>query len=168
MPVMNCELCGDPWLPRIRAADRGRSRGRRTRDEPGGIGDRAITRFVEDLLLPARLTWGGRWNADRRTCRGLRLTRQRRSCCRTRITSGRSTEPVVIPGDVARLHQVVTNLLPTPACNTGPGTIVTTRLSTGRRTSCCRRSTMGRVFRRAAVRGFRAVRPAIRHGSKRR
>lgn len=42
MPVMNCELpCGDPWLHGIDAADRGRSRGRRTRDEPGGIGDRA-------------------------------------------------------------------------------------------------------------------------------
>ncbi|OOD80768.1 two-component sensor histidine kinase, partial [Mycobacterium tuberculosis] len=39
--------------------------------------------------------------------------------------------PVVIPGDAARLHQVVTNLLANARVHTGPGTIVTTRLSTG-------------------------------------
>ncbi|MCL5932819.1 two-component system sensor histidine kinase TcrY, partial [Neisseria meningitidis] len=40
-------------------------------------------------------------------------------------------EPVVIPGDAARLHQVVTNLQANARVHTGPGTIVTTRLSTG-------------------------------------
>lgn len=38
---------------------------------------------------------------------------------------------MVIPGDAARLHQVVTNLLANARVHTGPGTIVTTRLSTG-------------------------------------
>jgi two-component system OmpR family sensor kinase len=39
-------------------------------------------------------------------------------------------EPVVVAGDAARLHQVVTNLLANARIHTGPGTVVTTRLTT--------------------------------------
>ncbi|MCV6979916.1 ATP-binding protein, partial [Mycolicibacterium pulveris] len=39
-------------------------------------------------------------------------------------------EPVVVLGDAARLHQVVTNLLANARIHTGPGTVVTTRLTT--------------------------------------
>jgi two-component system OmpR family sensor kinase len=38
-------------------------------------------------------------------------------------------EPVVVDGDAARLHQVVTNLLANARIHTGPGTVVTTRLA---------------------------------------
>ena len=39
-------------------------------------------------------------------------------------------EPVVVTGDAARLHQVVTNLLANARIHTGAGTVVTTRLTT--------------------------------------
>jgi two-component system, OmpR family, sensor kinase len=38
-------------------------------------------------------------------------------------------EPVMVSGDAARLHQVVSNLLANARVHTGPGTVVTTRLS---------------------------------------
>jgi two-component system OmpR family sensor kinase len=37
---------------------------------------------------------------------------------------------VIVAGDTARLHQVMTNLLANARVHTGPGTVVTTRLST--------------------------------------
>jgi len=39
-------------------------------------------------------------------------------------------EPVVVVGDAARLHQVLTNLLANARVHTGAGTVVTTRLAT--------------------------------------
>ena len=39
-------------------------------------------------------------------------------------------EPVVVTGDAARLHQVMTNLLANARIHTGVGTVVTTRLTT--------------------------------------
>ena len=39
-------------------------------------------------------------------------------------------EPVTVPGDAARLHQVLTNLLTNARVHTSPGTVVTTQLST--------------------------------------
>ena len=39
-------------------------------------------------------------------------------------------EPVVVAGDAARLHQVMTNLLANARVHTGAGTVVTTRLIT--------------------------------------
>ena len=39
-------------------------------------------------------------------------------------------EPVIVTGDAARLHQVVTNLLANARVHTGAGTVVTTRLIT--------------------------------------
>jgi two-component system, OmpR family, sensor kinase len=41
-------------------------------------------------------------------------------------------EPVVVPGDAARLHQVLSNLLANARIHTAPGTVVTTRLTTER------------------------------------
>ncbi|EUA19202.1 histidine kinase-, DNA gyrase B-, and HSP90-like ATPase family protein [Mycobacterium xenopi 4042] len=37
---------------------------------------------------------------------------------------------MVVAGDAARLHQVMTNLLANARIHTGPGTVVTTRLTT--------------------------------------
>nr|WP_046282679.1 HAMP domain-containing sensor histidine kinase [Mycobacterium sp. UM_NZ2] len=39
-------------------------------------------------------------------------------------------EPVTVPGDAARLHQVLTNLLTNARIHTGPGTVVSTQLTT--------------------------------------
>lgn len=93
-----------------------------------------ITRLVEDLLLLARLDSG------RPLERGpVDMSRLAVDAVSDAHVAGPDhqwaldlpPEPVVIPGDAARLHQVVTNLLANARVHTGPGTIVTTRLSTG-------------------------------------
>ncbi len=93
-----------------------------------------ITRLVEDLLLLARLDSG------RPLERGpVDMSRLAVDAVSDAHVAGPDRqwaldlppEPVVIPGDAARLHQVVTNLLANARVHTGPGTIVTTRLSTG-------------------------------------
>lgn len=93
-----------------------------------------MTRLVEDLLLLARLD------------SGRPLEREPVDLCRVAVDAVNDAhvagpdhqwqldlpdEPVVVAGDAARLHQVVTNLLANARIHTGPGTVVTTRLTTG-------------------------------------
>ncbi|BBX99176.1 two-component sensor histidine kinase [Mycobacterium lacus] len=91
-----------------------------------------ITRLVEDLLLLARLDSGRPLQRE-----PVDLSRLAVDAVSDAHVAGPDhrweldlpEEPVVVPGDAARLHQVLTNLLANARIHTGAGTVVTTRLS---------------------------------------
>jgi two-component system OmpR family sensor kinase len=90
-----------------------------------------MTHLVEDLLLLARLDSGRPLERE-----PVDLSRVAVDAVSDAHVAGPDhqweldlpPEPVVVPGDPARLHQVVTNLLANARIHTGPGTVVTTRL----------------------------------------
>ncbi|HZC54215.1 MAG TPA: HAMP domain-containing sensor histidine kinase [Mycobacterium sp.] len=92
-----------------------------------------VTRLVEDLLLLARLDSGRPLERE-----PVDLSRLAVDAVSDAHVAGPDhqweldlpEEPVVVTGDAARLHQVVTNLLANARIHTGAGTVVTTRLST--------------------------------------
>ncbi|BBZ50511.1 HAMP domain-containing histidine kinase [Mycobacterium heidelbergense] len=92
-----------------------------------------ITRLVEDLLLLARLDSGRPLERE-----PVDLSRLAVDAVSDAHVAGPDhqweldlpEEPVVVTGDAARLHQVLTNLLANARVHTGAGTVVTTRLST--------------------------------------
>ncbi|ORB02477.1 two-component sensor histidine kinase [Mycobacterium mantenii] len=92
-----------------------------------------MTRLVEDLLLLARLDSGRPLERE-----PVDLSRLAVDAVSDAHVAGPDhqweldlpEEPVVVTGDAARLHQVLTNLLANARVHTGAGTIVTTRLST--------------------------------------
>ncbi|BBU20500.1 hypothetical protein MXEN_13756 [Mycobacterium xenopi RIVM700367] len=92
-----------------------------------------MTRLVEDLLLLARLDSGR--PLERKP---VDLSRVAVDAVSDAHVAGPDhqweldlpPEPVVVAGDAARLHQVMTNLLANARIHTGPGTVVTTRLTT--------------------------------------
>jgi two-component system OmpR family sensor kinase len=92
-----------------------------------------MTRLVEDLLLLARLDSGRPLE-----CEPVDLSRMAVDAVSDAHVAGADhqweldlpDEPVIVAGDAARLHQVVTNLLANARIHTGPGTVVTTRLGT--------------------------------------
>lgn len=92
-----------------------------------------ITRLVEDLLLLARLDSGRPLERE-----PVDLSRVAVDAVSDAHIAGPDhqweldlpEEPVVVTGDAARLHQVLTNLLANARIHTGAGTVVTTRLST--------------------------------------
>ncbi|MBO0866577.1 MAG: HAMP domain-containing protein, partial [Mycobacterium sp.] len=91
-----------------------------------------MTRLVEDLLLLARLDSGRPLERE-----PVDLSRMAVDAVNDAHVAGPDhqweldvpNEPVVVAGDAARLHQVMTNLLANARIHTGPGTVVTTRLS---------------------------------------
>ncbi|SOJ57927.1 putative sensor histidine kinase TcrY [Mycobacterium simulans] len=91
-----------------------------------------ITRLVEDLLLLARLDSGRPLERE-----PVDLSRLAVDAVSDAHVAGPDhqweldlpAEPVVVPGDAARLHQVVTNLLANARIHTGAGTVVTMRLT---------------------------------------
>ncbi|BBZ46863.1 sensor histidine kinase [Mycobacterium parmense] len=91
-----------------------------------------MTRLVEDLLLLARLDSGRPLERE-----PVDLSRLAVDAVSDAHVAGPDhqweidlpEEPVVIPGDAARLHQVLTNLLANARVHTGAGTVVTTRLT---------------------------------------
>ncbi len=92
-----------------------------------------ITRLVEDLLLLARLDSGR--PLERETVDLSRLAVDAVSDAHVAGPDHQweldlPEEPVVVTGDAARLHQVLTNLLANARVHTAAGTVVTTRLST--------------------------------------
>jgi two-component system OmpR family sensor kinase len=92
-----------------------------------------MTRLVEDLLLLARLDSGR--PLERKP---VDLSRVAVDAVSDAHVAGPDhqweldlpPEPVVVLGDAARLHQVLTNLLGNARTHTGAGTVVTTRLTT--------------------------------------
>lgn len=92
-----------------------------------------MTRLVEDLLLLARLDSGRPLERE-----PVDLSRLAVDAVSDAHVAGPDhqweldlpEEPVVVSGDAARLHQVLTNLLANARVHTGAGTVVTTRLST--------------------------------------
>lgn len=92
-----------------------------------------ITRLVEDLLLLARLDSGRPLERE-----AVDLSRLAVDAVSDAHVAGPDhqweldlpEEPVVVTGDAARLHQVLTNLLANARIHTAAGTVVTTRLST--------------------------------------
>jgi two-component system, OmpR family, sensor kinase len=92
-----------------------------------------MTRLVEDLLLLARLDSGRPLDRE-----PVDLSRLAVDAVSDAHVAGPDheweldlpAEPVVVTGDAARLHQVVTNLLANARIHTGPSTVVTTRLTT--------------------------------------
>ena len=92
-----------------------------------------MTRLVEDLLLLARLDSGRPLERE-----PVDLTRLAVDAVSDAHVAGPDhqweldlpEEPVVVTGDAARLHQVVTNLLANARIHTAAGTVVTTRLTT--------------------------------------
>jgi two-component system OmpR family sensor kinase len=90
-----------------------------------------MTRLVEDLLLLARLDSGR--PLDREPVDLSRVAVDAVSDAHVAGPDHRweldlPEDPVIVCGDAARLHQVVTNLLANARVHTGPGTVVTTRL----------------------------------------
>ncbi|WP_329790089.1 HAMP domain-containing sensor histidine kinase [Lentzea sp. DG1S-22] len=91
-----------------------------------------MTSLVEDLLLLARLDAGRPLESE-----DVDLSRLVLDVVGDARTAGRDhhwrlalpEEPVVVPGDVQRLHQVLGNLLSNARTHTPPGTTVTTGLS---------------------------------------
>jgi two-component system, OmpR family, sensor kinase len=91
-----------------------------------------MTRLVEDLLLLARLDSGRPLDRE-----PVDLSRVAVDAVSDAHVAGPDQqweldlpeEPVIVDGDAARLHQVVTNLLANARIHTGPGTVVTTRLA---------------------------------------
>jgi two-component system OmpR family sensor kinase len=91
-----------------------------------------MTRLVEDLLLLARLDSGRPLERE-----PVDLSRVAVDAVSDAHVAGPDRqwqldlpeEPVIVAGDAARLHQVVTNLLANARIHTGPGTVVTTRLA---------------------------------------
>ncbi|HET9891037.1 MAG TPA: HAMP domain-containing sensor histidine kinase [Mycobacterium sp.] len=91
-----------------------------------------MTRLVEDLLLLARLDSGRPLERE-----PVDLSRLAVDAVSDAHVAGPDhqweldlpEEPVVVTGDAARLHQVLTNLLANARVHTGAGTVVTTRLS---------------------------------------
>ncbi|WP_343601219.1 HAMP domain-containing sensor histidine kinase [Mycobacterium sp.] len=92
-----------------------------------------MTRLVEDLLLLARLDSGRPLERE-----PVDLSRMAVDAVSDAHIAGPDhqwrldlpEEPVIVAGDAARLHQVMSNLLANARVHTGPGTVVTTRLST--------------------------------------
>lgn len=92
-----------------------------------------MTRLVEDLLLLARLDSGRPLDHDT-----VDLSRMVVDVVSDAQVAGRDhvwrldvpPDPVTVPGDGARLHQVVANLLSNARTHTPPGTTVTVALST--------------------------------------
>lgn len=92
-----------------------------------------MTRLVEDLLLLARLDSGRPLERE-----PVDLSRVALDAVSDAHVAGPDhqweldmpDQPVIVDGDAARLHQVVTNLLTNARVHTGPGTVVTTGLST--------------------------------------
>ncbi|MCV7234809.1 sensor histidine kinase [Mycobacterium branderi] len=91
-----------------------------------------MTRLVEDLLLLARLDSGRPLERE-----PVDLSRVAVDAVSDAHVAGPDhrwqldlpDEPVMVAGDAARLHQVLTNLLTNARIHTGPGTVVTTGLS---------------------------------------
>jgi two-component system OmpR family sensor kinase len=91
-----------------------------------------MTRLVEDLLLLARLDSGRPLEQE-----PVDLSRLAVDAVSDAHIGGPDhhwqlelpDDPVIVPGDGARLHQVVANLLTNARVHTGPGTVVTLRLS---------------------------------------
>ncbi|OBG67007.1 MULTISPECIES: cell wall metabolism sensor histidine kinase WalK [unclassified Mycobacterium] len=92
-----------------------------------------MTRLVEDLLLLARLDSGRPLERE-----PVDLSRLAVDAVNDAHVAGGDhqweldlpEEPVIVTGDGARLHQVLTNLLANARLHTGAGTVVTTRLTT--------------------------------------
>jgi two-component system OmpR family sensor kinase len=92
-----------------------------------------VTRLVEDLLLLARLDSGRPLERE-----PVDLSRLVVDAVSDAHVAGPDhqweldlpDEPVIVPGDAARLQQVVTNLLANARIHTGAGTVVTMRLTT--------------------------------------
>ncbi|MGA9493696.1 MAG: HAMP domain-containing sensor histidine kinase [Mycobacterium sp.] len=90
-----------------------------------------MTHLVEDLLLLARLDSGRPLERE-----AVDLSRVAVDAVSDAHVAGPDhqweldlpEEPVMVCGDAARLHQVVTNLLANARVHTGAGTVVTTRL----------------------------------------
>jgi two-component system, OmpR family, sensor kinase len=90
-----------------------------------------MTHLVEDLLLLARLDSGRPLERE-----SVDLSRVAVDAVSDAHVAGPDhqweldlpEEPVIVSGDAARLHQVVTNLLANARVHTGQGTVVTTRL----------------------------------------
>lgn len=93
-----------------------------------------MTRLVEDMLLLARLDTGRPLQRD-----SVDLTRMVVDAVSDAHIAGPEhnweldlpDEPVTVPGDEARLHQVLANLLANARTHTPPGTTVTTSLTEG-------------------------------------
>src|SRR5262249_2016305 len=115
-----------------------------------------ITRLVEDLLLLARLDSGRPLEREQ-----VDLSRLAVDAVSDAHVAGPDhqweldlpEEPVVVTGDAARLHQVLTNLLANARIHTGAGTVVTTRLSAEPTQSVLRVSATGRGIPAALKRG---------------
>jgi two-component system, OmpR family, sensor kinase len=90
-----------------------------------------MTHLVEDLLLLARLDSGRPLERE-----SVDLSRVAVDAVSDAHVAGPDhqweldlpEEPVIVFGDAARLHQVLTNLLANARVHTSPGTVVTTRL----------------------------------------
>jgi two-component system OmpR family sensor kinase len=90
-----------------------------------------MTHLVEDLLLLARLDSGRPLESE-----SVDLSRVAVDAVSDAHVAGPDhqweldlpEEPVLVLGDAARLHQVLTNLLANARVHTSPGTVVTTRL----------------------------------------